>query len=182
MKLNAPLLVVGVTLVGALAYVLWNGFGRDPHAVPFMLTGKPAPEFKLEQWSAGSETAAAGPERTLASFAGKPVVLNFWSSWCVPCKVEHPVLEWGHQRYGDRVSFVGVVYQDTRENVGEFLRKQPSPYTQLFDGGGRAAVDYGLAGVPETYFITKDGRIAYKHVGPLRRDELAFRVEALVQP
>jgi cytochrome c biogenesis protein CcmG, thiol:disulfide interchange protein DsbE len=175
MKLNWPLLLTGAAIISALVYVLGHGFGQDPHEVPFMLTGKPAPDFALEAISEKRESPVK-----LADVLNKPLILNYWSTWCVPCKQEHPVLEWGHKKYGDKVSFVGVVYQDTRENVNEMLTKTPSAYLQLFDAPGRAAVDYGLAGVPETYFISTDKVIRYKHVGPISPDRLSAQITKLL--
>ena len=175
MKINWSLVITGLVLAAALAWVLGKGFGRDPHEVPFMLTGKPAPAFTLERLD------GAKGEAKLADFAGKPLILNFWSTWCGPCKIEHPVIEWGFGKFGDRVQFVGVVYQDSRENVDAFLKESPPKYAMLFDENGRAAVDYGLAGVPETYFITKDGKIRYKHVGPLDPSRLTQEIRALLE-
>jgi cytochrome c biogenesis protein CcmG, thiol:disulfide interchange protein DsbE len=173
-KVSWPLVFVSLTVVGALAWVLGKGFGRDPHEVPFMLTGKLAPEFSLERVDAEGTLS-------LADLQGKPIVLNFWSTWCHPCKAEHPVLEWGHEKFGDKVHFVGVVYQDTRENVDAFLKQTPARWPVLFDRSGRSAVDYGLAGVPETYFITKDGQIHYKHVGPIDPSRLSLHIGELLK-
>ncbi len=172
MKLNWPLMIVSVVIVVALAWVLGNGFGRDPHEVPFML--KKAPPFSLERLDQPGTV-------TLADLKQKPLVLNFWSTWCGPCKVEHPVLEWGKEKFGEKVEFVGVVYQDSRPNVDEFLKRIPPRYTMLFDEKGSAAVDFGLAGVPETYFITTDGTIRYKKVGPLDRAELTYQIQELLK-
>ena len=174
MKFNVPLLLAGGVVIGGLVYVLAAGFGKDPHEVPFMLTGKAAPDFKLERVDDKSPV-------TLAEMTQKPLILNFWSTWCMPCKAEHPVLEWGQKKFGDKVNFVGVIYQDTHENVDAFLKRQPPVYAQLFDEPGRAAVDYGLAGVPETYFISTDKVIRYKHVGPINAETLASEIGKLLQ-
>ncbi len=172
--LNLPLLAVGVAIILGLVYVLGHGFGSDPHEVPFMLTGKPAPDFELD--AVGEQ----GRRVKLEQLLEKPLVLNFWSTWCLPCKAEHPVLEWGHQKFGDKITFAGVVYQDTRENVDAMLAQTPAAYLQLFDASGRAAVDFGLAGVPETYFISTDRVIRHKHVGPIDAQRLAQRVAELL--
>lgn len=173
MKFNVPLFLVGAAVIGGLVYVLGAGFGKDPHAVPFMLTGKAAPDFTLARVDDKSTV-------TLADVTKKPLILNFWSTWCVPCRSEHPVLEWGFKKFGDKIDFVGVIYQDTHENVDELLKRQPALYTQLFDEPGRAAVDYGLAGVPETYFISTDKVIRYKHVGPIGAEKLALEISKLL--
>lgn len=173
MKLNWPIIIVSTTLIAALVWVMGRGFGRDPHEVPFMLTGKAAPAFSLDRIDKPGTV-------TLADVSDKPIVLNFWSTWCHPCKAEHPVLEWGHEKFGDKVNFVGVVYQDTRENVDAFLKDTPPRWMMLFDGNGRAAVDYGLAGVPETYFI-KGGTIVYKHVGPIDPSRLSQQIGELLK-
>lgn len=170
MKWKLP---VGLSVVSvALLAVLWKGFGRDPHAVPFMLQGKPAPDFTLRSLRTGEEVS-------LASLKGQPVVLNFWASWCGPCITEHPVLEWGAQEFGRDARFLGVVFEDTDENARAFLRKHGESFTQLVDPRSRIAVDFGVAGVPETYFIDANGIILGKHVGPIDPDSLAAGIRAL---
>jgi cytochrome c biogenesis protein CcmG/thiol:disulfide interchange protein DsbE len=159
----------------ALIFVLARGFGRDPHAVPFMLRGKPAPSFALKRIDNGEVVS-------LDRLKGQPVVINFWATWCAPCRMEHPVLEWGYREYGKRVQFLGTVFEDTEENVRAQMRETGSPYPQLLDPLSRTAVDYGVAGVPETYFIDAQGIIRDKHVGPLDPRTLASQIKALLLP
>lgn len=173
-KVNVRILIGGALVIAPLLYVLAASFGRDPRAVPFLLTNKPAPMLKLQRISDGGEF-------DLAALRGKPVVLNFWSTWCVPCKQEHPVLEWGNQRMGRQVQFVGVVYEDTEEAAKAYLAHTPSEYTQTLDPRGKAAVDFGLAGVPETYFIDAAGLIRHKHIGPIDQDTLLLNISALLK-
>jgi cytochrome c biogenesis protein CcmG/thiol:disulfide interchange protein DsbE len=169
-------IAVGVSLAClALVVILAKGFGRDPHQVPFMLKGKPAPEFKLR-------TLDARQEISLAQLRGKPVVVNFWSTWCGPCKMEHPVLEWGFREYGSQVQFLGSIFEDTEENARAFIRQHGSPFPQLVDPLSRLAVDYGVAGVPETYFIDASGVIRDKHVGPIDPKTLATQLKSLLEP
>jgi cytochrome c biogenesis protein CcmG/thiol:disulfide interchange protein DsbE len=164
-----------VLVCGALLMVLKGGFGRNPHEVPFMLKRKPAPAFALR--------SLLGPEEVkLESLRGQPVVINFWASWCGPCKMEHPVLEWGAREYGHQARFLGVVFEDTEENARAFLQRYGASFPQLMDLRSRTAVDYGVAGVPETYFIDAQGIIREKHVGPIDPETLAQRIRELSEP
>jgi cytochrome c biogenesis protein CcmG/thiol:disulfide interchange protein DsbE len=166
------LAAVGVA-VGTLLFVFANGFGRDPHEVPFALKGKPAPNFTLTRLDTGEKV-------TLAELRGRPLVLNFWASWCGPCQLEHPTLARAAHRYQGEARFFGVVFEDTPEAARTFARPTDAAFPQLLDVKSRMAVDYGVTGVPETYFIDADGIIRDKFVGPiLDVQELATRLEPL---
>ena len=160
---------------GVLLFTFWKGFGRDPHAVPFMLKGQPAPAFSLKRLDTGEAV-------TLDQLKGKPLVLNFWATWCGPCKLEHPVLNWAHQQYGNRVQFVGVVFEDTAFNARGFLAENGTAFTQVLDDQSHVSVDYGIAGVPETYFIDSAGKIRDKFVGPLEPSSLVSELQLIVSP
>ena len=152
------ILAVGIVFLLPLVYVLWTGFGKDPKAVPDAMTGETAPRWEL--------VTLDGEPLSLDDLEGFPVVLNFWSTWCVPCKVEHPVLQAAEAEYGPRgVVFLGVLYGDEPSKARAFLQKQGNAYPTLVDLEGRTAVDYGVAGVPETFFIGKDGQIVKKVSG-----------------
>lgn len=148
-----------VVCLGLLA-VLYKGFGSNPREVPFMLKGQPAPAFTLSVLDSGQRVS-------LEQFKGRPVVINFWASWCGPCKMEHPVLEWGQREFGQQAQFLGIVFEDTEENARQFLSRYGASFPQLVDLRSTVAVDYGVAGVPETYFIDTQGIIRGKHVGPV---------------
>ena len=163
---------IGIAALGV--YVMANGFGSDPHEVPFMLSGKPAPDFSIKRLDTG-ETV------TLSQFKGQPVVLNFWATWCGPCAMEHPSLEWGARKYKDRVVFLGIVFEDTEPNTKRFLADKGWSFTQLFDPKSTVAVDYAVSGVPETYFITRDGIIMGKWANPIDRPTLDAKIKDLLR-
>jgi cytochrome c biogenesis protein CcmG/thiol:disulfide interchange protein DsbE len=164
-------LVPAAGLVGLLA----NGFRTDPHDIPSPLLGRAASPFSL--------TLFDGRPFTLAEHTGRHVVLvNFWASWCIPCQEEAPVLAaaWrAHQARG--VVFLGVNIQDSEPAAREFLRAFGITYPNGPDPGGRIAIDYGVYGIPETFFITGDGRIAYKHVGAITGGTLEARLGAALR-
>jgi cytochrome c biogenesis protein CcmG/thiol:disulfide interchange protein DsbE len=158
--INRRVLLAGLAVVAPLVAVLFMNLGRNPHVISSPLVGRAAPDFALQPLDGGEPV-------TLASLRGKPAVLNFWASWCVPCFDEHPLLVGAARELGDRVRFYGVVYEDSDEQVKRFLSRQGQAYPSLVDPGSRTAIAYGIFGVPETYFLDAQGRIAAKHVGPL---------------
>jgi cytochrome c biogenesis protein CcmG, thiol:disulfide interchange protein DsbE len=172
MKKGWGITLGAIVVSGALVLVLKAGFGTDPRAVPFLLSGKPAPAFTLRALDSGKPVS-------LEQFRGRPVVINFWASWCGPCRMEHPVLEWGARQFGAQAQFLGIVFEDTEENAQGFLQDMGASFPQLFDPRSRISVDYGVSGVPETYFITADGVILGKHVGPITPQALADRIKEL---
>ena len=157
-KVNVVVLVVGLLVAIPLVAVLWNGFRYDPRDIASPLIGKAAPDFTLTPLDGGDAVS-------LSALRGTPVVVNFWATWCVPCQAEHPTLLQLAKNYDGRVKFLGVVYQDEAENIQKWLAKRGSVYPQLIDLGSSAAIAFGVYGVPETYFIGKDGIIADKVTG-----------------
>lgn len=163
---------VGVAVVAAL---LGFGLTREPGNVRSPLLGRPAPEFTLRTLD-GEETIS------LSDLRGRVVVINFWASWCLECKIEHPHLEAAWSRFRDRgVVFLGIPFQDLPAKSREYAEATGGGWPMLEDPGSRTGIAYGVFGVPETYFIGPDGRIASKHVGPVTYDLLSERITALLR-
>ena len=176
---------VGLALAFVLPTVALLAFGmtRDPRALPSTLPGKPAPAFDLEvmRYAGAPESP---PRAVLARHRGEVVVLNFWASWCLACRTEHEALSRTAERFRGRGAHVyGVLYSDSPENGARWIaRMGGQSYPSLLDPGSRTAIDYGLYGVPETFIIGPDGRVAYKHVGPVSEALLAEWIERLSNP
>lgn len=159
MKPWIRLAVAGVTVgevIGLLAY----SFTRDARYIQSPLVAKQAPSFTLTLF----DGKVIRPE----DFRGKVVFLNFWASWCPPCRAEAKTLEAAWQKYKDRgVVFLGIDIQDTEEGARAFIKEFGITYMNGRDASGKIAVDYGVWGIPETFFIDGQGRITYKHTGGL---------------
>lgn len=168
--MNRRVLIVGLLVVLPLVGILLANLGRDPQAIATPLVGKEAPAFTLPP------LAKDGAPVGLASLRGRPVILNFWASWCAPCQLEHPVLVQAARDNPD-VSFLGIVYEDEPERAQAFLDRLGSGYPSLLDPQGQTAIAYGIAGVPETYFIDRDGRIVAKFVAPIDDNTMAQALE-----
>jgi cytochrome c biogenesis protein CcmG/thiol:disulfide interchange protein DsbE len=167
-RLNLKVLAAGSAVVLPLIAVLLFNLGRDPHAVRSPLVGASAPAFALQP-------IAGGAPLTLESLRGHPVVVNFWATWCVPCISEQQSLTAAARGLRD-ARFVGIVYEDEKPRIETFLAERPLDYPVLMDPGARAAIAYGVSGVPETFFIDGEGRIVEKYVGPLDRQTIAALV------
>ena len=140
--------------------------GRDISAVPSALIGQAAPETRLPPLE-GTEL----PGLDSAAFAGKVTLVNIWASWCAPCREEHPLLLALSQ--DRRFTIAGLNYKDKPENARRFLGELGNPYKAIgVDDAGRTAINWGVYGVPETFLVGKDGKILYKHVGPLSPDAI----------
>jgi cytochrome c biogenesis protein CcmG, thiol:disulfide interchange protein DsbE len=162
--------LAAVPVLTLLAY----GFRLNPRDVPSPLVGRPAAAFSL--------TTFAGEPLSLADQRGKVVVVNFWASWCHPaCYEEAPALERSWRTYRDRgVVVIGVDIQDTVEAARKFMADFSLSFPNARDVSGRVSVDYGVYGVPETFFIDRKGVIRVKHVGALNDDVFQAHVERLL--
>lgn len=156
----------------ALAAVLYFGLFRDPREAPSPLIGKPAPAFTLAQL--GNPAANFSP----ADMKGKVWLLNVWASWCPNCKDEHPD-PMALQKAGT-VPIIGLNYKDKRDLGLDVLRKTGDPYNvSAFDPEGKAALDWGVYGAPETFLIDREGIIRAKHVGPVSPEIIATKFAPL---
>ena len=161
-------LVVGVALaVAGLAFLALRPASEGT-------TGVAAPSFRVEDVRDSAKTV------TLDSAKGKPVVLNFWASWCAPCRKELPVLRSAHQQWGDRVAFIGMDNQDSRSGAVDLMKEFRITYPSGYDPRGTVARAYRLLGMPTTIFISAKGRIVARHTGELTREQLNERLQALV--
>lgn len=140
--------------------------GRDVSVVPSALIGAEAPQTPLPPLE-GTGLPGLDP----AQFEGRVTLVNVWASWCAPCRQEHPLLMQLAQ--DTRIALTGLNYKDRPENARRFLGELGNPYASIgVDGSGRAAIDWGVYGVPETFLVGKDGRIVWKHVGPFTPDSI----------
>lgn len=159
----------------ALPFLALLAFGltRDARTIVSPLPGRPAPAFGLE--TLGDDSLR------LADLGGRAVILNFWASWCIPCRQEHPVLARAASTWGpDTVVVAGVLYQDSPENGRRFMRRWGGEWSSGVDPGSRTAIEYGVYGVPETFFIGPDGRVARKHIGPVTWEIVKTTVDSLI--
>ena len=168
-KFGVPFLVF-VILVGFFAI----GLTRDPREVPSPLIDKAAPQFQL--------TRLESPDRKFSpeEMRGKVWLLNVWASWCVSCRVEHPLLV--QMSRTQQVPIVGLDYKDQRADGMKWLATHGDPYLlSAFDDEGKVGIDYGVYGVPETFVIDKQGVIRYKQIGPITKEALETKILPLVK-
>ncbi len=171
-----PLRILLAVVVPALVVLALLAYGltRDPRAIPTPLIDKPATPFTL--------TLFDGRQLSLEELRGQVVFLNFWASWCPPCRAEARTLEAAWQKYQERdVVFVGVNIQDTEEAARGFLQEFGITYPNGRDGAGKIAIDYGVWGLPETFIIDRDGRITYKHIGLLGWMTITTKLDEALQ-
>jgi cytochrome c biogenesis protein CcmG/thiol:disulfide interchange protein DsbE len=175
--LALPLLIFA-GLAGLFWYALHTG---DPARLPSALIGKPVPEFNLppiEDLLAGGQPVAGFASSDLAQ--GEPTIVNVFASWCAECQVEHPLLMALSREPGIRL--FGIDYKDDAASARRFLGRYGNPYSRVgVDGSGRTSIDFGVYGVPETYVVTGDGKIAYRHVGPLTEAAIKEKILPLLQ-
>jgi cytochrome c biogenesis protein CcmG/thiol:disulfide interchange protein DsbE len=154
-------------IVAILVAIFWIGLDpkRDKSVLPSALVGNPAPAVDLPGLSDGA------PRLVLAQFKGQLVAINFFASWCLPCRAEHPLLEQITAEFG--VPVIGVAWKDKPEASRAFLQELGDPYAATAtDQNGRTGIDFGITGVPETFLVGADGTVLYRFSGPLSPEGL----------
>jgi cytochrome c biogenesis protein CcmG, thiol:disulfide interchange protein DsbE len=171
-------LALPLLIFAALAALFWFRLGADPAKLPSALIGRAAPQTALPALEGLTDSGAPVPGLDPAAFKGKVSLVNVWASWCVPCHEEAPLLtELGKDK---RLQLVGINYKDAPDNARRFLGRYGNPFGIVgVDGNGRAAIEWGVYGVPETFIVGRDGRIAYKMVGGITQEnyERVLKVE-----
>lgn len=163
-----PLIVLPV------AWLMFQGLGRDPREIASPLISLPAPDFTL--------VTMDGEQVSLADYRGRAVLVNFWASWCFECIEEHRVLMDAQDRYGDDFAIVGILYQDTVQDArGFLLRYGDGGWPNLVDPSGAVAIDYGVSGVPESFFIDADGIVRYKQWGAVTEEAVDAQFVPLLE-
>jgi cytochrome c biogenesis protein CcmG, thiol:disulfide interchange protein DsbE len=163
----------------AALFVLRLGAG-DPSRIPSALIGHPAPRIDLPPLAGLERDGKSVPGLDSADFNGQVTVLNVWASWCVPCREEAALLM--TLAADRRVRVVGINYKDQPDNARRFLGRYGNPFAANgTDSNGRAAIEWGVYGVPETFVVGRDGRIAYKLIGPITPDNLDAALKPAIE-
>ena len=164
-----------------LAAIFWFRLGNgDPSRIPSALIGHPAPQTALPALDGLVTNGAQVPGLDPAAFKGKVSVVNVWASWCIPCHDEAPLLtELGKDT---RLQIVGINYKDSPDNARRFLGRYGNPFGIVgVDGNGRAAIEWGVYGVPETFIVGRQGTIVYKMVGPVTPENFDVVLKAEIE-
>ncbi|MHB1087588.1 MAG: TlpA family protein disulfide reductase [Acidimicrobiales bacterium] len=155
------LVVVGF-VIALVAFAIYQGVSSSPNAESNVLTGRsgaPAINFSLPSVTTSHRVLS------LSTFQGRPLVINFWASWCVPCRTEMPLLEKAYRPEGGKVAFVGIDTNDTPAAARSFLAKVHVSYPVASDTKGNLAAKYGIFGLPTTIFISANGKVLGRHIG-----------------
>jgi cytochrome c biogenesis protein CcmG/thiol:disulfide interchange protein DsbE len=174
MVMKSLRLLLPLAVFVVIVAFLWAGLSRDPREVPSPLVGQPAPAFRLAQLHV--------PEKQLstADMQGQVWLLNVWASWCVSCRIEHPLLV--ELAKANVVPVIGLNYKDKTAEGKAWLVQHGDPYRlSVVDGDGRVGIDWGVYGVPETFVIDKRGIVRYKQIGPITAEALQQKILPLVR-
>jgi cytochrome c biogenesis protein CcmG/thiol:disulfide interchange protein DsbE len=176
MPMRRLLYVLPILLLAVFAWFAWRGLapGRDPSALPSALIGQPVPQFELPPLDPAAQKLAT------KDATGQVAVINFFASWCLPCKAEHPLLFALGKDYG--VPVYGIAFKDRPADTAAYIKDMGSPYTKIgLDESGRTSLDFGLMGVPETFIVDKTGIIRYRLPQPIDPDRLKDEIGPLLK-
>lgn len=165
------LMLLPLVVFMGLAALFWFRLGTDASRIPSALLGHPAPQTPLPALAGLTNDGGTVPGLDPAALKGKVSIVNVWASWCIPCHDEAPLLvELGRDK---RFQIIGINYKDAADNARRFLGRYGNPYDIVgVDGNGRAGIEWGVYGVPETFVVGRDGTIVYKLVGPITADNV----------
>ena len=173
-KRSSWIALLPVAVFGAIGGAFLWGLFNDDDRLPSALIGKQVPQFELPPISGRSDGLSS------SDLIGQVSIVNVWASWCVPCRVEMPLLNELAAR--DEVAIFGINYKDEAEAALAFLDELGDPYARIgADTSGRVAIDWGVYGLPETFVVDDEGRIAYKHIGPFDRQSLEEDILPVVE-
>ena len=159
----------------AIVVWFWQGLapGRDPSVVPSVMIDKPVPDFDLPALAAGA------PALKSSDLKGRLYLINFFASWCVPCRAEHPLLL--DLAKDERIELVGIAWKNVPADASGFLAELGNPYKlAVADQSGRTGIDFGTYGVPESYLVDREGKIRYKQLGPFTEDDIRTKLEPVI--
>jgi cytochrome c biogenesis protein CcmG/thiol:disulfide interchange protein DsbE len=168
--------IVIIVSVGFLGFLVWGMLNKQPLTGLSGITmlNRPAPDFTL--------TTFKGTTISLEGLTGKPLVINFWASWCPPCRIEAPLLERTWRAYKNRdVVFIGVDVQDREEDALSYIREFDITYPNGPDPTGEISIDYGVSGLPVTFFVSRKGEIVRRWVGAIERSVLISSIEEIMK-
>lgn len=176
MSLRRLLYALPILLLASFAWLAWRGLApdRDPAALASALIGEPVPQFELPSLDPAEVKLAT------KDLAGHVTVINFFASWCAPCKAEHPLLFQIGEEYG--VAVYGIALQDQTADTRRYIREMGNPYTKIgLDRDGRVAIDFGVAGVPETFVLDRHGVVRHRLSQPLSAELVAGEIDTLLR-
>jgi cytochrome c biogenesis protein CcmG/thiol:disulfide interchange protein DsbE len=176
-------LLVGIPLIAFLALAglfLFRLGSGDPSRIPSALIGRPAPQTDLPPVEGLVRDGVPVPGLAAKDFAGAVTLVNVWASWCVPCHDEVPFLD--ALAKDKRIRLAGINYKDQAENARRFIGRYGNPFAVVgVDPNGRAAIEWGVYGVPESFLVGRDGKIAYKLVGPITAENYERQVKPAIE-
>lgn len=176
------LITLGLALSAiAFTIVMKQGLNLDQKQIPSALLQKPAKDFSVA-WLQGKDILGHSEQThlSLSDLKGRPMIVNFWASWCFSCRQEARDFEAFWQRYRTSgLVVVGIAIQDTPEAALGFARQYGKSYILGLDEDGKAAIDYGVTGVPETFVVNREGKVIYKEAGPMTAEKLSEIAEKL---